>query len=124
MGKNLKKSAILALITAFMGIGSVGLVKAQDDLSYQDILAQNKNKDRSVINMTGRVTEMGSDNIKIKRGKKIYEVKTQGASIMDRDGKGINLNEIKTGDRVLIRGKITGNTITDVNRIRDINIPR
>jgi hypothetical protein len=124
MGRNLKKSAVLALLAAFIGIGSVGYVKAQDTLSYRDILAQNKNKDKSVINMTGRVTEVGSEMIKIKRGRKVYEVRTQGANIMDRDGKKINMNEIKTGDRVLIRGRVSGNTVTDVTRVRDINIPR
>lgn len=124
MGKKLKKSAIFALVTFILGIGSAGLIQANENYSYKDILAQSKNKDRNVRTVTGRVVEMGSDSLKIKRGQKTYEVKNQGAPIMDRNGKEINFGDIKTGDRLLVRGKISGSSIIDVIKIRDISIPR
>ncbi|MFH0852203.1 MAG: DUF5666 domain-containing protein [bacterium] len=73
--------------------------------------------------VSGTATEITSTSLKLTRGNKVYTVNvSSSATVVDNDWQDISLNEIHTGDRVFVFGKVNDVTIEAIY-VKDRSVP-
>jgi hypothetical protein len=70
----------------------------------------------------GQVIAIGADSLTIVRGDRTYTVFTSAATVINRKKEVITLADVKVGDRVRVRGIVTGTSVS-AQSIRDISLP-
>jgi hypothetical protein len=76
---------------------------------------------RSIIGTVA--TDATEASFTLKKGDLTYTINIENAKIVNKKRETIAKTDIKAGDRVRIRGTVSGNTIT-ATLIRDISLPR
>lgn len=139
MKKNVRKALAISGLAIAIGASGLNLSASANNTSDQysrferhqnpsKISRANKKEDRSEgIRRRRRaipafVTEISTDSITIKKGDKIFEVKTSDETrILNRLWQKIERSDIKVGDKIRVIGALSETTIT-AQTIRDISI--
>ncbi len=73
--------------------------------------------------MSGKVTAMSGTTITMKKGGQSYTIEASGVTPVNKKGASIAISDIKVGHQISVRGTVTGTTVSNILKLRDITLP-
>lgn len=131
MRKNIAKGIVVGSLILGVGMtsfGSVanaesaqGFVKTKNSRSLRAKMVKAQKGHKRTL--PGRVVSVAGTTLVVERGKRTFTVEAAGVLPVDRHGAEITLGQIKPGHKVSIRGTVTGQSVVDVLKLRDVSLP-
>lgn len=133
MKKNITKSLAIGVLTLVVGLTSFGSLasakstnataKVKNTHITARVAAKHVAKGH-VRTLPGKVVSMDGTTLVMKKGNTTYSVTVSDKTpVVDRKGKTIILAKIEAGHKVSIKGTVTGVTVTNILKLRDITLP-
>lgn len=73
--------------------------------------------------LPGKVVSVTGSSIVMTKGNMTYTIDATGVTPVDRKGAAITVADIKAGHKISVRGTVTGTTISNILKLRDITLP-
>lgn len=73
--------------------------------------------------LPGKVVSVSTTSLVMTHGNKTYTIDVTGVTPVDRKGTSIALTDINAGNKISVRGTVTGTAVTNILKLRDITLP-
>lgn len=124
MQKNIAKGLAIGSLILVVGLTSFGSIA-----SAKSGKATTKSNEATYApkghkrTLPGKVVSVTGTTLVMTKGHKTYTVAVTGVTPVNRKGATIALTDIKAGHKVSIRGTVTGLSITNIMKLRDVTLP-
>ena len=112
----------LALAIGLTGLGMVPNASAKTKVTHVAKTTKTKKVKSHKRTLPGKVTNVSGTTIIMKKGNQSYKIEASGITPVNKKGTAIAFSDIKIGNQISVKGTVTGTTVTNITKLRDITL--